>query len=87
MWQKEGSMISVWVFDDVWDQGYKFIDALSGRYCFIPTIYASSSYEACQFLEFAFRKIPKHDGTSGELTAHILINSTALVINEKQFKL
>ena len=60
-------MITVWQFDDLWEEGYRFDDVVTKRYCFVDRKFAKNEHEALEFLIAAFKFIPKFKGTSKPL--------------------
>ncbi len=76
-------MISVWVYDDLWDEGYRFDDIITKRRCFITTEFAKNEHEALDILSKIYRYVKKEDGNSkrNPINEQIL-NSLVLVIEE-----
>jgi len=57
-------MVTVWQFDDLWEEGYRFNEVVTKRYCFIERKYVKNENEAIEFLIKAYKFIPKIQGTS-----------------------
>ncbi len=55
---------TVWIYDDLWEEGYRFDDIVTKRFCFIERKYASNEHNALEFLIAAYKFIPKNEGTS-----------------------
>ena len=55
---------SVWVFDDKWEEGYRFDSHTSNEYCFISPDLANSPEQALDILDKIFDYIPKIKSTS-----------------------
>lgn len=56
--------IEVWVYDDLWEEGYRFDNWNGTKHCFIPREYASCVSEAIEILDRIFEYIPKHQSDS-----------------------
>lgn len=82
--QKEPTKVSVWQFDDLWEEGYRFDDRTTSRYLYVSKEFAKNQVEASEFLKAAFRFIPKHQGTSKPLTSggETIISNVAVIIVE-----
>lgn len=79
-------VLSVWVYDDLFEDGYRFDDIVNARYCIIPTMFAKSMALAVDFLAAAYAYIPKIKGASKPMEEHgmeqIIGNKAVLVIRE-----
>lgn len=81
--------VSVWVFDDLWEEGYRFDDKISKRYCFVERKFANNESEALDFLQKAFEHIPKIQGTSNrmsiesQISEQIIGKTHSLIMIEK----
>jgi len=73
---------TVWTFDDLWEEGYRFDEVISKRYCFVDRKFAKDEKEAMQFLAVAYKFIPKHQGTSKPLDSVRFLYDTSAVIME-----
>lgn len=73
-------MITVWCFDDLWEEGYRFDDVVTKRYCFVERKYAKNENEAFEFLIAAYKFIPKHKGTSEPIKKSLVLTETTAVI-------
>ena len=58
------TQITVWVYDDLWEDGYRFDDLITKRYVEIERKFAKNADEALEFLVAAYKFIPKENGTS-----------------------
>lgn len=76
-------MITVWQFDDLWEEGYRFDDVVTKRYCFVERKYVKNEYEALEFLIAAYKFIPKIQGTSKPLkyAEHLDKTPTAVIVD------
>ena len=73
-------MTTVWEFDDLWDEGYRFNEVVSKRYCFVEQKYAKDEYEALEFLMAAYKFIPKIQGTSKPLEHGEKLNNNLIAV-------
>lgn len=77
--------VTVWRFDDLWEEGYRFNDVVTGRYCFIPKEYAKNEHEAMEFLIAAYKFIPKIEGDSPLKVSDIVHGECAVIIDKYFF--
>lgn len=61
---KRKKQVEVWVYDDLWEEGYRFDNWNGTKHCFIPREYASCASEAIEILDRIFEYIPKHESDS-----------------------
>jgi hypothetical protein len=73
-------MITVWQFDDLWEEGYRFDDVVTKRYCFIERKYVKNEREALEFLIDAYKWIPKIQGTSKPLKYAEQLSETLVAV-------
>lgn len=72
---------TIWTFDDLWDEGYRFDEVVSKQYCFVDRKFAKDENEALEFLISAYKFIPKLQGTSKPLDkAEILYDRSAVIM-------
>ncbi len=81
------TMVTVWQFDDLWEEGYRFDDVVTKRYCWVERKYVKNEVEALEFLIAAYKFIPKIQGTSKPLKyAQEMSGSLIAVIVDDQHK-
>lgn len=75
------SRVSIWVFDDLWEEGYRFQDILSNRYVVISRDSAKTVQQARTFLQEHYRQVKKIKGTSSNygITAEEFYNVLVMV--------
>ena len=56
--------ITVWAFDDLWEEGYHFDEMVSFRICVVPREKASNKEEAASYLIDNYESIPKQGSES-----------------------
>ena len=72
---------TLWVYDDLWEEGYRFDCKITRQYCFIPRNCAENETVAVEFLVAYYDYIPKLQGTSQKVVFEILNNDlTALIV-------
>jgi len=75
---------SLWVFDDLWEEGYRFDDIINGRYLFIHRDTVGSVRQACMYLEEYYNKINKFDGTRTQhsLSLRVKLDNYSFYVRE-----
>ena len=58
----KASKPSVWLYDDLFQEGYRFDDQLSKRFLFVKRSQAKSPEDAAVFVGRNFNEIQKHRG-------------------------
>ena len=74
------SKVSIWEFDDLWEEGYRFYDAISNCHCYVPRDKAKNPEEAKNYLVLHRDKLEKHKGTSKLLTVADRIKDAIVII-------
>jgi hypothetical protein len=70
----------LYVYDDLWENGYRFDDILNNTYVEISRENASNEYEALDFLGKNHKKVHKKKGTSRIMSGTIYSNALFLFI-------
>jgi len=74
--------VSVWVFDDLWEEGWRFDDIVNCRYAFVPREFAGSAAIALDFLDKAYGFIPKKQGNSKPQSSRQILERIVLYKKE-----
>ncbi len=74
---------SVWVYDDLWEEGYRFDDIVTNKFCFVEKKFANNPVEALDYLQKAYKFIPKLQGNSKPFrNSTQIIRELLLVVKE-----
>jgi hypothetical protein len=77
---KGDKMKSIWVYDDLWEEGYRFDDILNNRHVMIAREFAKDEYEAISYLGTEYKSIKKNKGTGICIRNSVYSNALFLFI-------
>jgi len=75
-------MITVWQFDSLEKEGYRFNDLVTKRFCFVDKKFAKNENEALEFLIAAYKFIPKVDSSEEPIEKFEYVGNLSVVIND-----